>query len=138
MLKHTFKALLFMISGCALVEGLPTNTEVTPENAEAYSIELHQIDSGSPEIDLYQLEFSGQLNECPAGRVQTFLFDDENQISGFSMDYKVGSSKPSMLLHMPASGYDMAITLQYCCSSGLSPGCKRSLSIASVKAFAAE
>lgn len=138
MLKHTFKALLLMVSGCALAGGLPTNTEVTPQNAEAYSIKLHQIDSGTRETDLYQLAFSGQLNECAVGRVQTFLLNGENEISGSSMDYRVGSSEPSVLLHMPASGYDMAVTLQYCCSSGLSPGCEKSLSIKSLKAFAAE
>src|SRR5690554_4170119 len=48
MLKHTFKALLLMVSGCALAGGLPTNTEVTPQNAEAYSIKLHsQVSSTS-------------------------------------------------------------------------------------------
>lgn len=127
-----------MYSGCALAGGLPANTEVTPANAEAHSITLKQVNPGSPEADLYQLEFPGQLKECPAGRVQTFLLKDESEISGSSMDYRVGSTAPSLLLHMPSSGYDMAVTLQYCCSSGLSPGCKKSLSIESIRDFAAE
>ncbi|WP_339899824.1 hypothetical protein [uncultured Gilvimarinus sp.] len=138
MLRQIFVALLFILYSSALAAGFPTNTEITPKNAEAYSIELKQIGSGSPDVVLYQLEFSGKLEKCSAGRVQTSLFIGENEISSSSMDYKVGSSPPSVLLHMPASGYDMAITLQYCCMAGLSPGCKRSLSIKSVKAFVAE
>lgn len=127
-----------MCSGCALAGELPTNTEVTPENAQAYSVKLIQVGSGSQDIDLYQLEFSGQLNKCAAGRVQTFLLKGEREISGSSMDYRVGSSEPSVLLHLPSSGYDMAVTLQYCCSSGLSPGCQKSLSIKSLRSFTAE
>ncbi len=138
MLRQTFFALTFILSSCALAAGLPTSIEVTPKNAEAYSIELKQISSGSPSTDLYQLEFSDKLEECSAGRVQTALFSGENEISSSSMDYKVGSSQPSLLIHMPAAGYDMAITLQYCCAAGLSPGCKRSLSIKSVKDFVTE
>ncbi|MBY0417957.1 MAG: hypothetical protein K2W88_07850, partial [Pararheinheimera sp.] len=138
MLKHSFIALIFVFSGSALAGGLAANTEVTSENAQAYSINLSQIDSGSPSVNLYQLEFSSHLDGCPAGRVQTFLLNGEHEISSSSMDYRVGSSEPSVLLHMPASGYDMAITLQYCCSTGLSPGCKKSLAINSLKAFAAK
>jgi len=124
-----------MLSSVALAGGLPSNTEVTPDNAEEHSVNLKKVDSGSPETDLYQLKFSGQLNECPAGRVQTYLLQGESEISGSSMDYRVGSSEPSVLLHMPSSGYDMAVTLQYCCSSGPSPGCKKSLSIKSLRDF---
>ncbi len=54
------------------------------------------------------------------------------------MDYKVGSEQPSVLLHMPASGYDMAVTVQYCCLEGTSPGCKQSISISSVNGVASQ
>ncbi|WNZ57703.1 hypothetical protein QT397_10275 [Microbulbifer sp. MKSA007] len=112
--------------------GLPKNTEVTRANADLLSIKLEKIDSGSVDTFLYQLEFANKLESCLAGRVQTFLLIDKKEISSSSMDYKVGSEQPSVLLHMPASGYDMAITIQYCCSEGVSPSCKQSLSISSL------
>ena len=113
--------------------GLPKNTEVTLENAESLSIKLKKMNSGSAGTSLYLLEFSDKLGNCLAGRVQTYLLHGENEISGSSMDFQVGSADPSILLHMPESGYDMAVMLQYCCAKGLSPGCKKSISINSVK-----
>ncbi|WP_445360093.1 hypothetical protein ACJJIL_15155 [Microbulbifer sp. EKSA005] len=136
MFKHIVKIMAFLFCGYAMADGLPRNTEVTPENAESLSIQLKKIDSGSAENYLYLLEFSDKLGNCMAGRVQTSLMLAKNEISGSSMDYQVGSSKPTVLLHMPASGYDMAVTLQYCCSTGLYPGCEKSISISSVKSFA--
>lgn len=136
MLKNTVTLLVLMIYGCAFASGLPENVEVTAENAESLSISLSRIDSGESGTDLYQLVFSSQLEGCAAGRVQTTLLSGESEVSASSMDYRVGSSEPSVLLHMPSSGYDIAITLQYCCSDGLSPGCKKSVSIKSIKALA--
>lgn len=138
MIKYLLSFALLGSGSCALAVGLPKNTEVTPENAEMLSIKLAKMDSGSSDTYLYRLEFSDQLEECSAGRVQTALISGGNEISASSMDYQVGSSKPSILFHMPTLGYDMAVTLQYCCSSGFSPGCKKSLSIQSVKSLAQE
>jgi len=136
MIKHFLNLIFLGLCGSVLAGGLPKNTEVTPENAEALSIKLTKMDSGSSNTYLYRLEFADQLEGCLAGRVQTALINGDKEISASSMDYQVGSAKPNVLLHMPASGYDMAVTLQYCCSGKFSPGCKEALSIESVKGLA--
>ncbi len=100
-----------MFCGGALAGGLPDNVEVTLENFESLSIKLKKTDSGSEDNSLYQLEFANNLGNCLAGRVQIYLLLGESEISGSSMDYKVGSEQLSVLFHMPVSGYDMAVTV---------------------------
>ncbi|QTE85937.1 hypothetical protein [Shewanella algae] len=138
MFKHILKFSFLVFCGGSVAGGLPENIEVTRENAESLSIKLEKIASGSAGTSLYQLEFANKLANCLAGRVQTYLLLGKKEISGSSMDYKVGSEQPSVLLHMPASGYDMAVTVQYCCLEGTSPGCKQSISISSVNGVASQ
>ena len=82
MLKHTIKIVLMAFSACTFAGSLPINAKLTPINAKAYSVELRKVDSVSTGINLYQLEFSRQLEACQAGRVQTALFNGGEEISG--------------------------------------------------------
>lgn len=133
MITYAAQLLIFLLSAESLAGGLPANTKITPENANQYSISVENLGSGDPKILLYRVQFSEKLEECMAGRVQTFLFAGDRELSASSMDYPVQSSAPSLLVHFPAKDHDMVISIQYCCISGPSPGCKKSLSIDSLK-----
>jgi len=119
----------------AISGALPLETMVTAENADSLSVNLTKLHTGDDKTDLYQLAFPQKHENCVAGRVQTFLLKDSDEVSSSSMDYKVGSVEPSILFHMQSSKYDMAVSLQYCCSEGFSPGCKKMLVIPSVRAL---
>lgn len=136
-MKRPLQLLILFSFDSALAGGLPANTELTPENSESFSVKLTALDSGDSATSMYRLSFSPRIEECGIGRVQTALFDGEKQVSGSSMDYDVGSLQPSVLFHMPSKGYDMAIALQYCCSTESFRACEKSLSIRSVRAFMA-
>lgn len=123
------------LSAGAMAGGLPSDTVVTSENANEYSISLQDLGSGDPKTLLYQLQFSKKLGSCVAGRVQTTLYAGSHELSSSSMDYPVKTSSPSLLVHFPEKEHDMAVTIQYCCTSGVVPGCKKSLSINSLKGF---
>ena len=132
-----FSIIIFasLLSAGTIAGGLPSDTAVTPENAIEYSISLKDLGSGDPETLLYQLQFSEKLGSCLAGRVQTTLYAGSQELSSSSMDYAVKTSSPSLLVHFPVKKHDMAVTIQYCCKPGVVPGCKRSLSINSLKGF---
>ena len=122
-----------LLSTGVVAGGLPANIDITPENAIEYSISVQDLGSGDPETLLYQLRFSEKLGHCLAGRVQTALYAGRRELSSSSMDYPVNTNGPSLLVHFPAKEHDMAVTIQYCCTAGLAPGCKKSLSINSLK-----
>ena len=133
--KNFALILAVLFSYRSFAGGLPVDTEVTYENAGKYQFSVQNIDSGGPDTLLYQVQFSKNLGTCEVGRVQTALYADGREISSSSMDYRVQSEKPSLLAHFPAKSHDLAVTIQYCCTLGLAPGCKKSLSINSLKGW---
>jgi len=90
-----------------------------------------EIISGEQSTLVY---FPEDLKNCRAGRVQTLLTDASGSgVSVSSMDYQVGSSKPSVLVSFNPETHDILFQVQYCCSGSPYPGCKISYSIQSLK-----
>jgi hypothetical protein len=133
MIKNLIVFLSISASIIVNASDLPEEILVTAKNKELLHIDVQELNSGTDEANLYQLSFPKSLNACLAGRVQTFLLKDSDELTSSSMDYTVGSDEPTVLFHMPTSGYDMALTIQYCCSSGTDPGCQKALSIPSIR-----
>ena len=133
MIKVLLIILIFSYGAFASASGVPSEILVTEQNSDDLNVSVRELNSGVVETSLYQLSFPKIHSSCAAGRVQTFLLKDSDEISSSSMDYVVGSNNPSVLFHIPASGYDMALSIQYCCGKGPAPGCKNMLSIQSIK-----
>jgi len=133
MIKYLIVILSISYASSVLASGLPNEMLVTDKNKEALKVSVQKLHSGAKETSLYQVNFPKKYSSCTAGRVQTFLLKDSDELTSSSMDYVVGSDDPSVLFHMPASGYDMALSIQYCCGKGTAPGCKNVLSIQSIK-----
>ena len=133
MIKVLFVFLSISYGVFASAYDLPNEILVTAQNKDALNVSVRELNSGTGDARLYQLSFPKVHSSCAAGRVQTFLLKGADELSSSSMDYVVGSNDPSVLFHIPASGYDMALSIQYCCGKGPAPGCKNVLSIQSAK-----
>ncbi len=131
-------ALLVIFSAKTFGGGLPGSIDVTEANISEIGLIVEEDVSGSESDRIFYVHFPQEYGNCPAGRVQTALFDtDQNEITSSSMDYKVLSGTPSVLVHFDKEKYDMGFSVQYCCSEGKAPGCKLALFINSLEESAA-
>jgi peroxiredoxin family protein len=126
----------WLFSSFVLADSGPQQTEITPDIAKSIGFNISEMESAKSEIKLIHFTFPSNFNGCNAGRIQTALFDfDKVEISSSSFDYQVDSESASILFHYNNLQHDMAVQIQYCCTTGDFPGCKKSYSISSVSKF---
>jgi len=126
----------WLFSSFVLADSGPQRTELTSDIAKNLGFSISEMESGKSEIKLIHFKFPSNVNDCNAGRIQTALFDlDKVEVSSSSFDSQIDSDSPSILFHYNNLKHDMAVQIQYCCTTGDFPGCKKSYSISSVSKF---
>jgi peroxiredoxin family protein len=127
----------WLLSSFALADSGPQRTELTNDIAKKLGFSITDMGSGKSEIKLIHFKFPSNIGTgCNAGRIQTALLDsDKVEISSSSFDSQIASDSPSILFHYNNLKHDMAIQIQYCCTTGDLPGCKKAYTIDSVSKF---
>jgi hypothetical protein len=127
----------WLFSAFASADSGPQRTELTNAIAKELGFSVSEMESGKSEIKLIHFKFPSNIgNGCKAGRIQTALLgSDKLEISSSSFDSQVASDSPSILFHYNNLKHDMAIQIQYCCTTGDFPGCKKAYTIGSVSKF---
>jgi hypothetical protein len=97
--------------------GLPEATEVTPENAASYEIEVSEEPAASYGEKSFSISFPSEAQGgCSLGRIQTAIFDSSGrQISISSFDTSVSGASGSLLVGYSDPDQSMSVGLQYCC-----------------------
>ena len=120
----------------AIAGGTPEMTDVTPENAASYGIEVVEESAGSHDERSFRIRFPSQIQgDCSLGRIQTAVFDASgNQTSTSSIDVSDAESSGSVLVGYRDARHSMSVGLQYCCKTP-DFACEIMLSIESLDAF---